>query len=156
MLTLTQFESLLGSYGADLARWPQEHRAAAQALLADSSPAQSLHAEACRIDEVLSAASARADRQLWPADQAPGAALERLRAGVARRIATPAPAKMPTLPERLAALIQAGGARSLLALSTAGCVAIIAGLLIGAWLAAPAAGGDDSLLTALQPMPLHL
>jgi len=160
MLTIAQLQSLLDTYGADAARWPPEQRVAALELLAGSSQARALHAEARRLDEALGTASARADRQLWPSAGAQQAALARLRAGVAGRISqAPPPQTHPGVLERLASFLQMGGGAGKagwLAITAAGCVAIFAGFLIGAWYGAPAAGPDDTLLYALQPMPLQL
>ena len=42
MLTLQRFQALLGIYGADFRRWPEEARGAAEALLSISAEARAL------------------------------------------------------------------------------------------------------------------
>lgn len=51
-----RFRALLASYGADVSRWPEVERAAAQAFLATSNEAALWLAEERRLDQVLDAA----------------------------------------------------------------------------------------------------
>jgi hypothetical protein len=53
LMTLTEFEHLLGVYGGDRSRWPTEARNAAGHLVARDAPAQRLLAEAEALDRVL-------------------------------------------------------------------------------------------------------
>jgi hypothetical protein len=53
---LARFEALLGAYGAEPRRWPADRRAWAEALLARSAAAQSMRAEALRLDGLIDAA----------------------------------------------------------------------------------------------------
>ncbi len=50
---LKRFRALLDAYGAAPERWPEEDRAAAQALLADSEDARTLRREAASFDGAL-------------------------------------------------------------------------------------------------------
>jgi hypothetical protein len=54
---LARFEALLDAYGAEPRRWPEDRRAAAEALLARSAEAQALHAAAARLDALLDGAA---------------------------------------------------------------------------------------------------
>lgn len=56
MMTLERFSNLTEAYGADLRRWPQGERAAAEALLACDARAQLLRDEADVLDGLLDAA----------------------------------------------------------------------------------------------------
>jgi len=51
-----RFAAILDAYGAEPRRWPAAERSAAERLLATSAEAQRLHAQAARLDRVLSAA----------------------------------------------------------------------------------------------------
>jgi len=106
MLTLKRFEALTDSYGAEPERWPDDVRADAEALLRVSPEAQQLLAEARELDEGIDAARKRADAASWtPSEEA--AALARLRAGVAARLARSA--GQETAARRLASRGTAGG-----------------------------------------------
>lgn len=152
MMTLQRFTALADSYGADLARWPEEARGPARELLAISDEARALFDEARALDAALAVASARETRLHTPQDGA-DAALARLRAGVASRIAASP-----------AAVEEAWGLRRLLSFSpvswnfakmaTAGGFAIAAGLLVGAL--STAAPAPDILMATLQPTPLTI
>jgi len=52
-ISLERFSALADAYGADLRRWPEADRAAAQALAQESAPARALLAEADALDAVL-------------------------------------------------------------------------------------------------------
>lgn len=129
MLTLGQFRSMTESYGADPARWPEQARADAQALVSVSEEARAMLDEARVLDELIETTHAREDGLLWKSGEQ-DAALERLRAGVAARIAA--------LPMRLRAMdrlrewfrVEAAPVR-LRWLAAGGACAIIGGLLIG-------------------------
>lgn len=58
VMTLEDFEALVGTYGADPARWPAGEREDAQSFLMQSDEAQGVLAEALMLDQLL--------------DQAPG------------------------------------------------------------------------------------
>ena len=149
MLTLEGFRAMAESYGADLRRWPEQSRGDAEALLETAAAeARAILAEARTLDGAL----ARADAML----RLPGgedAALARLRARVAARIAAPAEHRLEALKaailRRLPWLPPFG-----LGLAAGSGLAIMAGLLIGAlYTAAPS---SDSLLGLLQPAPIHV
>jgi hypothetical protein len=57
-LALGRFEELLDLYGTDLARFPEDERAAASALLAADAGAQRLHAQALALESGLQGMSA--------------------------------------------------------------------------------------------------
>lgn len=52
-MRLDRFRALLEAYGAAPGRWPEDERAAATALLADSEDARTLHREAASLDDAL-------------------------------------------------------------------------------------------------------
>lgn len=54
-LSLEGFRELLDRFGGELSRWPVRERASADALLEHSPEAQSLLAEALRLDACLAA-----------------------------------------------------------------------------------------------------
>ena len=131
MLTLGRFRSMTESYGSDLARWPEQARADARELLSVSAEARAMLEEARALDDLIETTHAREDGLLWkPGEQ--DAALERLRAGVAARIAA-SPAR-PRATDRLREWFR-GEAAALrlrwLGLATGGACAVICGLLIG-------------------------
>ncbi|EKO40561.1 MAG: hypothetical protein B193_0716 [Solidesulfovibrio magneticus str. Maddingley MBC34] len=151
MMPLSRFAALADSYGGDISRWPEIFRDEARALVAVSAQARTRLAEAARLDAALMAGSRRDLETLLP-PAAEDAAVERLRRGVAGRIAgpslSPAPRaawrswladRLPTLP-RLAGLATAGGA------------VVMAGLLVGALTVAQPDG--DALVSLMQPTPL--
>ena len=139
MLTLGRFRSMTESYGADLARWPQEARADARALLSVSAEARALLEEARALDELIGTTQQREDGLLWqPGEQE--AALGRVRAGVAARIATEAPRR--EFRWRWVGLV-AGGA-----------CAVIVGLMVGGQYE-PAPTGPGVLNQMLRPAVLE-
>ncbi len=89
-LTLERFEELLDLYGADLARFPKEERAAAAALVAADPHAQRLHAQALALEAGL---------QGMPAPE-PSAALRRAVAEIPLRHPQPAAGAASLLPLR--------------------------------------------------------
>jgi len=96
---LTRFLRLLESHGADLRRWPADDAAAARALLAQSAEARTHLQRAAGVEDAL-----RASRSLPDA-----AALERMRAHVARHVArAPLPVR-PGLLHWLRPLLPMGG-----------------------------------------------
>lgn len=52
-MTLSRFQRFLDSHGADLARWPQAQRAAAERLLASDAAAAALLARARALDALI-------------------------------------------------------------------------------------------------------
>jgi hypothetical protein len=52
-MTRQQFEHLLDTYGADLQRWPEAHRQAARALVAQDDAARAALDAAARLDALL-------------------------------------------------------------------------------------------------------
>jgi hypothetical protein len=52
-MTRQQFERLLETYGADMARWPETLRPAARALMARDDSVRAAHAAAARLDGLL-------------------------------------------------------------------------------------------------------
>jgi anti-sigma factor RsiW len=89
-LALGRFEALLDLHGADLARFPEEERAAAAALLAADPRAQRLHAQALALEAGLSGM----------AEPEPSAALRRAVAEIPLRHPQPAAGAAPLLPLR--------------------------------------------------------
>ena len=131
MLTLGRFRSMTESYGADLARWPEQARADARALLSVSAEARAMLEEARALDDLIEATHAQEEGLLWKPDEQ-DAALERLRTGVAARIAA-LPVR-PRVTNRLRAWFRSEVAPvrlRWLGLATGGACAIICGLLIG-------------------------
>jgi hypothetical protein len=144
MLALQQLRELIEGYGADPRRWPPQLHAAAQALLRESPQARALLEEARTLDAALEAASREADRRIWHADSLKDAALARLRARVAARTASSHWRATPQAPLRW------------LALAAAAAMAIYCGFLVGSLSAPAATSPQDNLLTALQPVPVHM
>jgi hypothetical protein len=157
MLTLERFRVLTDSYGAELQRWPEAMRAAAEALLLVSPEAQQLLAVARELDEAIDAASECKDAVSWPPGEE-AAALSRLRAGVAARVARVAPQEMA--PGRLGWLrgwllpvAQWSSSARVVGMAAAGGFIIAVGLLLGSMeVTRPAAQVD--VLAMLQPDPL--
>jgi hypothetical protein len=158
MLTVERFRATADSYGADLQRWPNEMRDAAEALLNVSAEARAVLQEARALDEAINAASATDDARRWrPGEQ--NAALARLRSGVEARIA---PTARKRLPDPLPGLTLMQGVwwatsiRSrLVGMAAAGGCAIVAGLLLGStYVSEPAT--DGALTMLLQPAPIHI
>jgi hypothetical protein len=149
MLTLRRFRTMADSYGADLLRWPDGARAEAQALLKASPAARALLDEARTLDDAIEAAGTSEDAVLWEPD-GQDAAMARLRSGVEARIAASA--------ERRPSFRRTGWALALhtrwVGMATGGGFAIMAGLLIGAMYTSDPA--TDSVLTLLQPAPIHV
>jgi len=108
MMSLDRFEDLAGTYGGEIARWPEGEREAARALLA---------AEAARLAPVL-AAAAQLDRllDLAPAQSPDAALLGRLIAAAPR----------PAAPARL----WIAGLGAALGLSAAAFAGVMAGVVI--------------------------
>ena len=151
MMPLSRFAALADSYGGDIGRWPEIFRDEARALAAASAQARARLAEAARLDAALLAESRRDLETLLPPGTA-NAALERLRRDVAGRIAAPSRATaprarwLPWLAARFAPLPRLAG------LATAGGVAVMAGLLVGALTVSQPDG--DALVALMQPTPL--
>ncbi len=154
MMPLSRFAALADSYGGDISRWPEIFRDEARALAAASAQARARLAEAARLDTALMAGSCRDLETLLP----PGtedAAVQRLRLGVAGRIAAPSLSPAPRtawwswLADRLPALPQL---TKLAGLATAGGAVVMAGLLVGALTVAQPDG--DALVSLMQPTPL--
>ena len=59
-MTMEEFRSLLGAWGADSARWPSDRRPAAEALLARSGDARQMLADEAAFDTLLETAPAQA------------------------------------------------------------------------------------------------
>jgi hypothetical protein len=127
MLTLAAFRRLAGTYGADLARWPEAQRAEAEALLTTSPAAREILQKAAALDTAL-------DSLALPEPDAED--LARLRAGVAARLSAPVlRSRLPPLPRW-----------SWLTAGASGAVA--AGLMVGLLTATPPA--NTGLLSILQ------
>jgi hypothetical protein len=156
MLTLRRFTAMADSYGADLQRWPDELRGEAEALLQVSAMARAHLEAALTLDRIIDAASADEDVRLWPAGEE-GAALARLRSGVAARIAA-VPLRRPTSRRFQWALAirerwRPGPELRWIGMATGGGFAIMAGLLLGSlYTTAPT---SDTALSMLQPAPIH-
>lgn len=145
MLTLKRFKTLTDSYGADLLRWPEQERAAAQTLLEESAEARALLADARMLDDALAMASAR-QSAAHLRNHNEEATLARLRSGVAARIAATG--------GRSRGWSNPGWSKpGWVSLATAGSLAVAAGLVIGA-LYNPPAASSDALTTLLQPAPI--
>jgi hypothetical protein len=154
MLTLKRFKTMTDSYGADLLRWPEQERAAAQTFLEGSIEARALLADARMLDEALAVARATqsaAHRRNNHED----AALARLRSGVAARIAATSGRSRVSLLERALSITTRRALSTpsgWAGLATAGGLAVVAGLVIGSLYTSP--GASDALLTLLQPAPI--
>jgi hypothetical protein len=159
MLTLKRFAVLATGYGGDLRRWPDDTRAEARALTEASPQARNILAVAQKLDTALQGARTHEDRLLMP----PGgqeAALTRLRAGVAARIAAAEAGTvsgaaanqqsrwMSQMALRFAAAPRLDWAAGL---ATVGGLAILAGLWLGG--IAATASATDTVLTLLQVPP---
>ena len=158
MMTLRRFRALTQSYGAELQRWPQDERGAAEELLRNSGAARALLEQERTLDEAIAAASTHEHSQRWPQGAA-DAALARLRSGVANRIAAE---QARVRPRTLFGWLSGGDQeivalrRRRLGLATSGALAIVAGLLIGG-LYGPAPAPAGGVLTALlQPATLEI
>lgn len=149
MMTVKELTHAADRYGADLNRWPPPLQEHARTLLSQSPPAQAILEKARALDQLIEAASRHADSRLWHSPLQKEAALSRLRAGVAARIAQPA---------RAPAMISTGaGPLRWLTWAAAGSIAVCAGFILGSLLyGAHAASPVESLLTALQPVPIQL
>jgi hypothetical protein len=154
MLTLRRFRALADSFGGDLQRWPQEERSEAQALLNISPQAHALLDEARALDHAIAEASTRSNAMAQRVGEE-GAAMARLRSGVAARIAI-------SVQEQHSArrhFVRASSGRTngvaatpltWIGLATASGLVVTAGFLIGA-LYAPAPP-SDAVLGMLQPI----
>jgi hypothetical protein len=156
MLTLSRFRTLADSFGADLQRWPADLRNAAKSLVDASPEARAVLDAARRLDHAIAAASAQEDAGLWPPGEA-DAALARLRAGVAARLAS----SQSRRPAARLAELSPGRARwalffhfRWLGFATGGGFAIVAGLFVGSMYASAPASED--MLSVLQPAPIHI
>lgn len=150
MMPLSRFSTLADSYGGDIGRWPEIFRDEARALAAASSAARARLAEAASLDAALMAGSRHDIETLLPPG-AEDAAVARLRRGVAGRIAAPQPQPRARL-TRPAWLVRLAVPPRLAGLATAGSVAVMAGLLVGALTVAQPDG--DALMSFMQPTPL--
>jgi hypothetical protein len=154
MLTLKRFKAMTDSYGADLLRWPEQERAAAQTLLEGSAEARALLGDARMLDEALAVASAR-QSAAHRRNNHEAAALARLRSGVAVRIAAASERSRVSFLERALSITNRGilfTPSGWAGLAAAGGLAVLAGLVIGSLYTAP--GASDALLTLLQPAPI--
>jgi hypothetical protein len=146
MLTLRRFEALAASYGADLARWPDDVRDSARALVDRSPHARALLDRAQRLDAAV--ALAGSDAAQWGSG-GQSAALARLRSGVQARIAA-----VPQNQRAFRLGLSWADLRWVGMVTGAGC-AVTAGLVIGANLSVPPPSGE-TLQALLQPAPIGL
>ncbi|BAH74558.1 hypothetical protein [Solidesulfovibrio magneticus] len=151
MMPLSRFAALADSYGGDIGRWPEDVQNEAKALAAASAQARARLTEAARLDTAL-LAGARRDLETLLAPGAQNAAVERLRRGVAGRIAAPSLAPAPRAAWRSWLADQLPTLPRLAGLATAGGVVVMAGLLVGALTVAQPDG--DTLVSLMQPTPL--
>ena len=155
MMALRRFQSLAGSYGADLQRWPEAERDAARALLRHSPAARSVLAAAQRLDAAIVAASSQERAATWQPGEA-DAALTRLRSGVASGIAASA-RRQPTARRGWTSATWRPWARfspiGVASVAASGAIAVMAGLLIGTLYTAEPP--PEGLLATLQPAPIH-
>jgi hypothetical protein len=158
MMTLKRLKALSNSYGADLLRWPAEVRRDAEALLRISDEARQILATAAETDAMLDAMS-RVEQAVLSSGPEEAAALARLRAGVAARIAEESLAKKQRRRWQGIASLN-GGVATLqanlgwLCLATSGAVAVVGGLFIGV-ISTPSSM-PDAVLSLLQTFPLHV
>jgi len=154
MLTLKRFGTLAASYGGDLQRWPLELREEAQALLNVSAAARAILDDARMLDDDIAAARDFEATRSRPDEQ--GAALARLRASVAARIAAPIDVRRPG--RRPWSSVAEGFVRlrsvPFPVMGAAGASAILAGLLVGA-ISVSEPATDSVLAALLQPAPIH-
>lgn len=166
MLTLRRFKELADAYGADIQRWPEAFRADALQILRESEEAHIYLKEAETLDLAIFAASEKADAALWQG-RPQNISLTRLEAGVAAEIAAQAArqvARKPKAPPRWRDIMSGGMTAQGAVLSlqnieiaTCGVIAVAMGLWLGTMYAATFTGVDQgSILTLLQPAPLHL
>lgn len=166
MMTQKRFRYLATCYGADLSRWPEADREPAEVLLVESADARLVLGEQQAVDAVIARAFDAQDAAFVArtAHEDMRAALTRLRAGVAGRIAVRSGKKSrwrgwrrfmghrPVAPSAWA--ITADGLvvfrRAGLVL---GCVfAVTGGLWVG-WI--QSAGGTGDLLNTLLVIPVN-
>jgi len=158
MMTLKRFRALTQSYGAELQRWPQEERGAAQELLGSSAEARALLEQERSLDADIAAATAHQDAERLQRG-VQDAALARLRAGVAARIARE---EAQAKPGGWLGWLFGGASHSppvrvrRLGLATSGAFAIIAGLLIGGMYGPAAPAPVGALNALLQPAALEI
>lgn len=152
MLTLKRFKALMDSYGAQPQRWPDSVRADAEALLRVSPQAQQLLADAGELDAALDAAREDENTVRWPPG-AEAAALGRLRAGVAARLAGAAGRSHGWFRGWLLPVAQWSTSARLAGMATVGGLIIGIGLLLGSMDDARSASQVD-VLAMLQPDPL--
>lgn len=155
-MTLRRFEALAQSYGADLEHWPPGERGQARELAASLPEAQQALADATAMDEALTAARATEDARLWPAGEQ-AAAVTRLRAGVAGRIAE-AGRQQTAWPIRSAVALGPGGCATAISpfgVAAAFGFAAAAGLWVGWMQGAALMPQPSSLLTVLLSGPMQ-
>jgi len=144
MLTLRRFRRMTDTYGADLRRWPDKLRADGEALLGVSPEARAILSDARMMDEAIEAGRAGDDAMM----RQPGefdAALARVRAGVAARIAASG-ARRPSggLPWQL----------WWFGMAASSGLAVAIGLLLGVTYGSEPL--PDNLMAMLQPAPIHM
>ena len=136
-MRLGAFARRLDARGPTLERWPESERRAAEALLAASAEARVVHRQALAVNAAL--------RRVLPEPDA--AARDRLRAGVARRIArAPLPDRPGPLP-RLLALLRPAAPAGWGALAAMACCALWLGL-------SPPRAAPEDPFGPLQTLPL--
>jgi hypothetical protein len=163
-MKLKQFTDMAQSYGGDLARWPLAQQEDARRLLAISSEAASILAEARRLDNAIGAAS-RHEVRAFADPAGHNAALARLRAGVDARITAASMARRRRPGWAGAGILGwapralCGGTRGL-GLATSGAFAVMAGLVLGMMLVSPPPSKGPqpgtSVLTAIEPEPIQM
>ncbi|GBQ27266.1 hypothetical protein ACLRDC_03130 [Gluconacetobacter sacchari] len=165
MMTQKRFLFLAESYGADLSRWPPADRGPAEALLAQSPQAHAVLREQQDVDAAIARAFDAQDAELQArsAHEDPQAALARLRAGVAGRIAgqgakTRLPRGWRHIMSRRSAAYPAWAAMAggLLVFRRAGLVlgcacAVTAGLWLG-WMQSSGGAGDPLNMFLVIPV----
>lgn len=124
MMTETRFEELADAYGADLARWPLEERAGAEALLADSAAARALLDDAKALDATL---------DLWADPQPSDALMARIlgdaaEAGLAPAQEAAGPVVKPARPGLMQRLFGDWGWRPAGAMAACLAIGVVAGL----------------------------
>jgi hypothetical protein len=156
MMTLDQFKVLVDSYGGRIERWPTLTRQDALDLLTHSAAARAALEDAQDLDDAIARAGEAQDSRNWPPGEA-GAALARLRARVAARIAAPDPAlnSWRTKPRSpLANLLMRPLQPGWGGLLTGGVLAVAAGLVVGLLYTSTPPPGNVLLL--LEPTPLQI
>ncbi|MFH7810802.1 MULTISPECIES: hypothetical protein [Acetobacter] len=165
MMTQKRFRYLAECYGADLSRWPVADRGPAEALLAGSTEARLVLQEQQGVDAVIASAfdAQNAELVAQTAHEDTHAALTRLRAGVAGRIAEQSGTKsssrewwrfMPCRP--IVYPIWAMTASELVIFRRAGlvlsCAFVVTGGLWLGWI--QSSGGVSDMLNTLLVIPV--